>query len=330
MLKFAYFKYELTPHTQFGAMAGSSLREGALLRITWPDGKTGYADLFPWTELGDADLDTQLTAISKSRLSYLVEQSIWMARQDALLRAEGKNAFQGVARVKNHFLINDLSRIEDATIEEARRNGFTTLKIKIGIDIEAEAKRLDRLMRQFPMLVRLDFNSKASVYSVEKFLSFLLAANLARIEFIEDPCPYHPEDWDKLNRMVPLAFDTELEKLDLKKLKGPLPAKVLVIKPARQDVKQMIDFANRMMLKMVITSSLDHPVGVAHATKIANETKKLFPNILLDCGCLSIRSYRANDFSTSMIVQGPYLMDIPGTGIGFDHLLGKIQWTPLN
>lgn len=329
MLKFWCHKYTLQPLTSLGALAEGKVRSGALLKIQWPDQKIGYADLHPWPELGDAELEAQLTAIAKGRLSHLVEQSIWLARKDAVIRAQGKNAFQGLAKVKNHFLITDFTRVEDLTIEEIKKQGFTTVKVKVGRSLEEEAKWIEKFLRMHQLGVRLDFNSKATPASFERFVSSINPALRPRIEYAEDPFPYDPETWGAANQLVPLALDQEYDHVHWDKLKAPLPFKVVVIKPARQDMKKAVDHANKFGLKMVITSALDHPVGIAHALLCAGELKKFYPNQLLDCGCLSQRSYKANDFSTSMIVQGSYLVEIPGTGIGFDHLFDKTVWTAL-
>jgi O-succinylbenzoate synthase len=330
MLKFWSNKYTLQPQTILGTLANDKPRAGALLKIEWPDKKVGYADLFPWPELGDESLDNELAAIAKGRLSPLVEQSIWMARKDAVARADKRNAFQGLSRVKNHFLINDPTRIEEATIEDAKTSGFATVKIKVGRNPAEELKWLDRFLKHYPVFnVRLDLNSSMTLPSFEKFIDGINPGLRGRIEFVEDPFPFHEEEWRKANELIPLALDHEFHRVDWATLKKPAPFKVLIIKPARQDVKKCVDYVNKFSLKMAITSSLDHAVGVAHALWVAGELKKFNPNILLDCGCLTLRSYRPNDFSATMIYQGPYLIEVPGYGIGFDTLFEKLTWTPL-
>jgi len=128
---------------------------------------------------------------------------------------------------------------------------------------------------------------------------------------------------------VPLAIDQELTKLDWEKTKTPLPFKVVVIKPARIDVEKVVKYIDKYALKMVVTSSLDHAVGIAHACAVAADLKKFYPNTLIDCGCLSMRAYRPNEFASRVLVTGPYLTNIQGTGIGFDELLEKTNWTPV-
>ncbi len=329
MLKFWHHKYNLQPVGALGALASEKPREGALLKIQWPDKKVGYADLFPWPELGDLVLEAQLEELSRGRLNYLAEQAIWLARKDANLRAEKKNAFQGLPKIKNHFLISDPKLVTDTLVTEIKSMGFSTVKIKLGRNLEEEATWIDKFMRAQPFMVRLDLNSKGSPASFENFVSRIGLPVRPRIEYVEDPMPYNHENWMAASKLLPIALDNEFYKIDWSSMKAPLPFKVVVIKPARQDVKTTVDHVNKFGLKMVIASSLDHPVGIAHAVFTAGGLKKFYPNTLLDCGCLSLRAYKANDFSTSMIVQGPFLQDVAGTGIGFDSLFEKIQWTPL-
>ncbi len=330
MLKFFHSKYELVPMTQIGATPAGGARKGALLKVQWPNGNTGYADLFPWPEFGDQPIDEQLTALAQGKLSILAEQAIWLAKKDAILRKEKKSAFAGAAKIKNHFLVPDFTRFTDSTMKELRTSGFTCLKVKVGKDVEEEAKFVSRIIKQNPVTVRLDFNAKASFEKYEKFVAYLGSAERPKIEFVEDPMPWDPLAWETAAKFgIPLAIDQELEKLSWDKMKTPLPFKVVVIKPARIDVEKMVKIIDKFALKMIVTSSLDHPVGVAHASAVASDLKKFYPNTLLDCGCLTMRAYRPNDYSSRIQVQGPYLTNIPGTGIGFDDLFDKAVWTPV-
>ncbi len=330
MLKFWYYKYELIPNANLGALADENSRKGALLKIQWPNKKIGYADLFPWPELGDKTLDEELANLAKFKMSPLVEQAIWLAKKDAAIRAEGKNAFAGAARIKNHYLISDFTKFKDENMKELRTAGFTTVKIKVGRSIDEEAKFVERIIKQNPIAIRLDFNSKTNFAEYERFMSHLNPGEKAKIEFAEDPMPWHPEAWKDASSLgVPFAIDNEFSKIDWEKIRAPLPFKFVVIKPARQDMDKTVKIIDKFALKMVVTSSMDHPVGVAHACLVASELKKFYPNTLIDCGCLSLRAYKPNDFSTRIQAQGPYLIAIPGTGIGFNDLLDKINWIPV-
>ena len=192
MMKFWSSKYELVPWQVFGAVADASPRPGALLKVQWPNGNTGYADIFPWPEFGDADIVDQLRALAQGKLSPLVEQAIWLAKKDSVWRKDRKNAHVGAAKIKNHFLVTDFTKFNDAAIKEARSAGFTTFKIKVGRAVDEEGKFIAKFLKQNPVLIRLDFNAKTDFSEFERLFSHLGPAEKARIEFVEDPVPWHP------------------------------------------------------------------------------------------------------------------------------------------
>jgi O-succinylbenzoate synthase len=329
MMNFWFHKYQLQAMPTGSSESATPAVEGALLKVGWPDGRVGYADLCPLLSFGDADIDTQLEALAKGRLSPLLEQSIWLAKRDATLRKEGKSAFSNVVKVKNHFLVTDMFQFSNAQMAQVRSAGFTTLKLKVGNDPEEEVKIISRWLKQNPVMLRLDFNSKLKIDDYQVFMLSLSQGERARIEFVEDPFPWHPEAWRAAALFAPLALDFEAEKINWETLRAPVPFKIMVIKPARMDIEKSVKRVNQFGLKMVVTSSMDHPVGIAHALHVASELKKFNPNTLLDCGCLTLRVYKPNEFSNAIQVTGPYLAGIKGTGIGFDDLLQGLPWISL-
>lgn len=326
MIQFWSHKYQLQEMPADPSDKNPSIHEGALLKVVWPDGRTGYADLFPVKKFGDADIDTQLAALASGKLSPLAEQSIWLAKRDAILRKNKQSAFAGMAKVKNHFLVTDLMTFSDSKMAEIRSAGYSTLKLKVGYDPEEEVKLISRWLKQHPIMLRLDFNSKLKFDDYQVFMLSLKQGERARIEFVEDPFPWNFDGWKEVSGFVPLAIDNEAEKIDWARIKSPVPFKVMVIKPARTDIEKAVAKVHQHALKMVVTSSIDHPVGIAHALHVATELKKFNPYTLLDCGCLTLRVYKPNEFANSIQVTGPYLAGIKGTGIGFDDLLEKTPW----
>ncbi len=298
--------------------------------VQWPNGAIGYADVFPWPELGDESLEQQFLNLSKGRLSSLMEQSIWLAKIDARLRMDKKNAFVGAPKVKNHYLISDFTKFNESQLKEAKSAGFTTFKVKAGRAVDEEGKFIAKFIKQNSVLVRVDFNAKIDFSEYERFISHLGPAEKARIEYVEDPIEWDLDAWREIADLLPVAIDQELEKFKLDLITEPPPFETIVLKPARIDMEKAIQFANSFNLKMVVTSSLDHPVGVAHALYQAAELKKEYSNRLLDCGCLSLRTYKPNEFSSQIQTTGPFLKEIRGTGIGFDDLFDRIEWTEIS
>lgn len=330
MIKFWTHPYELSPWNAIGAVSDGSPKKGSLLKVQWPNGNVGYADIFPWVELGDQPVEHHISELAKGRLTPLVEQSIWLAKKDAALRKQGKNAFAGTAKIKNHFLINDFTKFADSQMKEVRDAGFTTVKVKVGRSVDEEGKFITRILKQNPVLIRLDFNGKTNFSEFERLFSHLGPSERARIEFAEDPVPWNYEEWKEASSIIPLAIDMELPKVGWEKMPaGKPPFSVVILKPARVDIEKTLHWINKYALKMVVTSSLDHAVGVAHSLAVAGELKKYYPNTLLECGCLSNKAYKMDEFSMLIQTTGPYLKDIPGTGIGFNDLLEKIEWIPV-
>jgi o-succinylbenzoate synthase len=324
-MKIWHHKYSLKPLQSLSSVAVAGERHGALLKILWPDGKCGYGDLYPWPEFGDQPLDEHINALFLKRITNLVEQSIWLARRDAKARALNQNFLQAINRVKNHYIITDITQINESKLADIKASGFSTLKIKAGRDIENEIEFIKRTLTRFNFLFRIDFNAKGDLKAIEALYTAIPHDLREKIEFIEDPMPYSFENWSILKKYFNIAVDFEADKVDWS-VKN-LPIDVMVIKPARQDIENAFKLANEKGLKIVITSVLDHSVGVVHANRIAAEAKRDFPHLCLDAGCATTRLYEPNTFTSRMIWQGPYLIETFGSGVGFDEQLEKAQWT---
>ncbi len=322
MLKFFTAPYDLFP------LNDPEPRRGALLKVQWNEKKIGYADIHPWLELGDKPIETHIKGLAQGKISTLVEQAIWLAKKDAAFRMEKENAFTTATKVKNHYIVTDLLKFTDKNMTELRSSGFTTLKIKVPAPTEDYAKLIVRLIRQNPIMVRLDFNARLTFDQFSSFINHFSKMDRAKIEFVEDPFPWSLDAWTEGAKLVNLAMDNEYKRVDWDKLKQA-PFKVIVLKPARQDIEKAEKLISKLNLNAVVTSSLDHPVGVMHACLIASNLKKFYPNAVIECGCLSMRVYKANNFSIRVETDGPYLRSNPGTGIGFNDLLEKQNWVPV-
>jgi o-succinylbenzoate synthase len=330
LLKFWYHRYTLNPRFSISSKQGDTPREGALLKIQWPTKAVGYADLFPWTEFGEENIVEQLDRLKKGKLTKEVEQSIWLAKQDAQARSQKKNLTIDYKLIKNHFTVTDISKVTDSTISEKKSAGFTTLKVKVGRDVNAEVQWLSTIMKKHPQLTfRLDFNAQPDFSVFEKLITSFTPAVRERFEFVEDPIPYTLESWTEAAKLVTLAVDLEQDKVQWEKGKD-LPFRVLIYKPARGDYEKLVKKLNDFSFKVVVTSMLDHAVGISHAIRLATELKKNFRNRVLECGCLTQHLYWPEEFLNIINVKGPVLNGISGTGIGFDEQLEKLAWIELN
>lgn len=170
-----------------------SARHGALLRVD-----SGFADVHPWPELGDAPLDEQLALLGRGETTPLTRASLHLARIDSEARKQGVSLFEGLTIPESHWPGNDPPE------------GFDTIKIK-GIVPVPDHLRL-----------RIDFNARLSA---DEFLRIADTLPKDRIDFVEDPCPYDEARWQDLRERTGL-------RLALDRFEGV--ADVLVHKPALQ------------------------------------------------------------------------------------------------
>lgn len=319
-MKISYSPYQLEPRQSLNAKSSSAPREGALIR--WEDqGQVGYADLFPWPELGDAPLSEHIQSLKSGHPSSLAQQSCALARKDAEARTRGV-ALGGSHRLRNNALVPDLNSVSLLDLERWWESGFRSLKIKCGRDPQGEAATLVRWLSHRKFQLRLDFNA-GSVRDLEQFVEAFPSRWDSHIQYVEDPCDFDEEVWKALSERWDLAVDFEWDKM--KSLSEP-PVKVVILKPARQNVDEVISWVSERKLSVVVTSGMDHPVGVAHALSVALDLEQTPGLRTLEGGCLTLDVYHESEFSAAFARQGPEMGMPSGTGIGFDELLEKQKW----
>jgi O-succinylbenzoate synthase len=271
-------------------------REGALLQIAF-ENSVGYADIHPWPEMGDKPLNEQVSLLKKGVLTPLTTRSLYFAKMDAEARSQKKYLFEDVQIPESHKLI--------ISPDEPIPHSFTTVKIKA-----EPATDLKKILSALPahLKIRIDFNNKHTFESFSRWIP-AIEEYWDRIEFIEDPFPYHEEQWDSIP--LPLAGDFQEER-----------GKIAVVKPAVEDYTQFLQSE-----KVIITSYLDHPFGQMCAAYTAAFLKKMHPNKLGVCGLLSHIAYETNAFSERLQNNGPFLsVPLSGTGFGFDDILKGLKW----
>jgi len=330
--KIETYSYQLFPKGKLGSKAvNAPFRQGALLRITFSNGKAGYSDCFPWPELGDVPLATQLCFLKEGKLTTLTERSLEFAKIDAEARSEGKSLFKDAVFPQNHFLVTDYRLLDEGRLKALSEDGFSLLKVKVGSQPIQEAEKIKELfplLKELSIQLRLDFNSSLTPEQVEEFLELLGPASL-QIDFIEDPTGYHPEVWKSLQEKwnIRLAIDRidpeQISQLD------PTSFSVLVVKPAIQDWKKMASIAKQMGVSLVVTSYLDHPIGQLYATWVAVQLHA-DPHIQLEpCGLISQIAYEPNAFSVLLATKKNRLELPLDLGIGFSSVLEGLKWEEL-
>ncbi len=285
--------------------SGFQPRQGALLQIDFGPGLRGYADCHPWPSLGDPPLQAQLAALQQGLPTPLLRRSLHYARLDAEARQQQVSLFDSLQIPPSHFLIANL-------IYEEIPIGFTIVKVKLGSNLPSEVPRLKELMAQYKVRFRLDFNEKISQ---QDYLHTLkqLDSHLDRIDFCEDPFPYDPAAWQKVQATtgIALAADRQSEQA----LAYPDSCQVLIVKPAIQDPAP---FVKR---PIVMTSYMDHALGQLCA---AYEAAKA--NISMPCGLLTHLVYAEDPFFNQLSHRQGILMPARGTGFGFDKELAQLNW----
>ena len=317
------YRYELRPRTAANVKASRASRVGALLKVG-----EGFADVHPWPELGDLPLGGQLALLASGTTTPLTRASLDLARKDGEARAAGKSLFDGLTIPDSHYL--QLMAEGEMDVHVLARQGFARFKVKAGKDLQTERAWIRNVLSKIDetrvaLKMRIDFNASVTFPQIETFLSFIPMNLRTHIDFLEDPIPYDAGLWQELRDAYGIRFAADFEKPG-GHCRG---IDVLVIKPARENVAAQLALAEAHRLRVVLTSSLDHPVGQMGAAFEAACVLRDRPHLLDDCGLLSHDIYLPDAFSERISMDGPRLIAPSGTGIGFDDLLAALPWERL-
>jgi O-succinylbenzoate synthase len=193
-----------------------------------------------------------------------------------------------------------VSLFEGLTIPESHwpgnepPDGFDTVKTKGVLPVPEHVR------------IRIDFNASLSA---DEFVRVAETLPKERVDFIEDPCPYDRNTWRTLRECTQL-------RLALDRFVGE--ADVLVHKPALS--AEFPSFNG----EIVVTSYMDHPIGQFGAAYVAATNK-----VAARCGLMTHVLYEPDAFIERIERDGARLVPPRGTGIGFDDLLEKLQWTSI-
>jgi len=304
--------------------AARSPRSGALIEVAFDDGTIGYADLHPWTEFGHAPLGEHLASLGTDQPTHLANLALRHARTDAAARRAGVSLFDGLPEVESHTLFTDWIDAPRSVFEECAAAGYAFAKLKIGKDPQREAEALDQLA-DIPLRWRLDANASfTGASALAEFLDRLSPPVRSNIAFVEDPFAYEPKLWSAVAKenKLNLALDWELPPTP-----APWPgAQTLVIKPASQDAFPLALLAAHAGMEIVVTHSMDHPVGQSVALWTAMRLRQRHGELVREGGLQAVGLYASDAFSEQIKTDGPRTIPPPGTGFGFDELLRQIAW----
>ncbi len=327
-MKFYYSLYELVPKKLKPKDPAPVPRKGALLKVEWSDERIGFADLHPWPEFGDLELEQHLAELRQMRLTNLVEQAIWLASIDAKGRQEKRNIYDNQVLLKNNAILMRINPHSVELLDPLVKSGFSKVKVKVGVEPSEEIEMMNRAAITHNVKIRMDFNGRLTWNSFEKYVNGLTPQAKRQIEYFEDPFPYEPALWKEAREIMPLAIDWELQKIPLNQ-EEPVEADVLVIKPTHDDVNARIEQCVKWKKQMTITSHMGHPLGVMQCGYVAQDLSKRFPNMMLEPGCLTFDVFEPTEFNSLLNVQGPFVKKVGGWGIGFDFVLKSQKWNLL-
>ncbi len=332
-IELACHRYELRSAAPLGALSRGVVRHGALLRVRFREGEVGYADLHPWTELGDLALAPQLGLLARGETTELTRASLAFAALDAVARAAGRSLWEGLRVPASHFLLPGIGGRDQAALEAALAEGFTRFKVKLGKDLDAEKGQLRdvcsflqgvTLADGGPPRLRLDYNETLTPARLSDYWAEL--TDLAPfVDFIEDPFPFDAGGWPKASSATRMTFA-----LDRAASEETAPdfGGVVVHKSARSGPVLPPGLSACLPeRRLVVTSYLDHPVGQLGAAWVAAQTVAAAPDERH--GLVSHRAYAPTRFSEHLGWHGPQLRLPEGHGFGFDEELAQTSWEML-
>lgn len=321
----------------------SAAPEGVLIALEELEGVVGYANLHPWPTLGDQRLDEQLQLWQRGHTTPQMQRSLEHARRDARARAHHKIGVHYFPKIESHFLFLEQTLSMESLRERLGLRALSTCpltaKWKLSpATMKDAALLLNEAAQEFPNLRwRLDANALFTSESLRAFWNLLAPSTKGAIAFIEDPCPYEEKDWAGLAEVgMPLAIDFQIEQWQTLGAR-PLPQSeqqtTFVLKPALQEMPQWKEWLIKNPHPVVITSYLDHPVGLLHSLWWAEELSATLSGQLQLCGLNLPWSPQQLEELWPGLYQDPEGHNCwqgePSPGIGFTHLLEALSWQEL-
>jgi len=295
-------------------------RYGTLLKFQFEKNRIGFADCHAWPEWGDENLIDQLDKLDQGILTSQTRCSLECAQFDALGRS-GRHLLLDEEKIPlSHYLIVELSKWTSKDVKRIIQEGFTHVKVKVGRKPEEEISQLIHLFYQQPLQLRLDANEKFSFEDCQDFLQQLQSLH-SQIEFIEDPCPFHANEWKVLQQQGwILACDRQVKQ----GMYQPDSAKILIMKPAIHSFSEWKLIPHQ---HWIVTSYMAHPLDQLWAAYIASSVDPKKKNVH---GLLSHYVYENNAFSQELTVKGPHFSVPKGVGFGFNQQFMNLDWQPWN
>lgn len=315
---FWVWRYHLKSRRALNSKRPQQVHPGALIRYGG-----GYANLHPWPELGDPTLEKCLADLTGDRRWGIVRRAVRCMAMDAEMRIIGESLWTDMDVPFSHATLPGPDR---ELWEQARSSGFTHVKLKCGVNLNAERNFLMTCSQEDPVLRwRLDFNESQDPSMICDWLHSLPSDIRHRIDFVEDPSPYSDTAWRDIYQKTKVQLAVDRESAPNQKA-----AHVMILKPAIDEPWLLAEAALKNQQRLVVTSYMDHPVGQAFAAWEAALLQQQFPGCLRVCGLQTHHLFEPDLFTEALGHWGPRFQAPEGTGIGFDDILEALPWTPLS
>ncbi|MBC7466834.1 MAG: hypothetical protein H7256_12655 [Bdellovibrio sp.] len=306
-----FSKYQLEKKNALNSKdVAAAFQSGALMKVIDDDQNWGVADLCPWPNLGDSSLEDEIALKGP-----LYQRTYELANEDLKAR-KNRRSLLADKFVENNWIITDFKNYSFETAISG------TVKVKGSNEVDELHLFLEKLAR-YDVKIRLDFNSCLSSGEFNYFLNRLPDSVVEKIEYIEDPSLWSYANWKVWNQKVPLAIDF----VSIDPFKFEDGWSVLIIKPTRQSTRNLMTKCHQLKKKFTLTSAMDHPVGVAHGLRFAQNHAE---NI---SGFLTLDLYQKNDFSRYFKIEqtkvGFSEFTLSDYGIGMTTTLNTLNWSQL-
>ncbi len=311
-----FCSYQLRSRGPLNAASDSPWVSGVLIAYAG-----GYGCLQCWPSLGDPALEVELESLARGRPGILAARALACATKDGDARRQGISHLDPAAIPPSHATLPPGATAHD--ISAAASEGFTTCKLKAGPDWADMLEEWERAaaIPDAPRL-RFDFNASLTAAEAIAFAHSLSDPLRDAIDFVEDPCPFEVKSWLALRDAgIEPAADQWCDTPDAGQFIG-------ILKPARQDAESVIRLAADTGRRLVVTSYMDHPLGVAHAAYWAAAAHAAG----IHHGPAGLLTHRLFDETLGFPAPsstGPHWNLQPGTGLGYNDTLVSLPWQPL-
>lgn len=317
--KIQYASYSLLPKAAPNRLSEKKPRPGALLQVWFNDLEhPGHSDLFPWPELGDFTLEQQLLSLKEIPYALAAASLTW-ARREAEALAKNEVLIPPI-RIPSHLSLSAPASVP---------HGFSHAKLKMTASLCKQWSAVENLMQTHPSVRwRLDFNGLFSSWKeAELFWSKVKESERNRIDFLEDPMAPEMMADPELRQVFPtvrIALD-----------RAPTPAAlaladVWVVKPVTFCPAVLYAQAEAFPGEVVVTSSMDHPLGQLTALHAAQELRRRLGKRLGVAGLLTQDLYQTHPQSSWVTREGTALLSQgKGTGWGQGSALASLHWKDL-